>query len=298
MLNKGIKYFFALLLCLLMPHLDAGHKKNPKPAEAQKKVALLFLTCGDLNHTQLWKSYLAPHLDKFNIYIHPKVPLEDPFFAKFTVSKRVQTSWHHHIKAEKILLTQAYENGDNYKFVLLSESCIPLVDAETFYHRLVSDEKSYFYWTHGGWWNPNHPREITELPPQYRKGNHQWFTLNRKHAECCVRDSLITNIIAKHPHDSESYPATVFAFYGCADEVVNFGFTYVDWSRPGGGGAHPYTFTHVNDVDTEVLRNARRAGHLIGRKFAKEYPTEALQNFIAEPLTDPQSSQSSTHSEN
>lgn len=276
---KRILCTLFLFSCLIAPSVQAGYKK-PRP-EAQKKVALLFLTCGDLNHSEFWKAYLMPHLDKFNVYIHPKEALKDPFFAQFTVSKRVPTSWLHHIKAEKALITEAYKDRDNYKFVLLSESCVPLVDPETLYNRLVSDDKSYFYWTHGGWWDPNHPREVSELPPKFRKGNNQWFTLNRKHAACCVRDSRITNIIAEHPHDSESYPATVFAYYECVEEVVNFGFTYVDWSRPEGGGAHPYKFTIVNDHDTEVLQNARRAGHLIARKFAKEYPEAALWDFIS-----------------
>jgi hypothetical protein len=248
--------------------------------ELPKKVAILFLTTGDLNHSEFWKEYLSPHLDKFNIYIHSKTRMQDPFFAQYMIAEHVHTTWDNTLKAERALLTEAYANKENYKFILLSNSCMPLVDADILYQTLVRDNLSYFYWTHGGWWEPTDPREVTALPKRHRKGNHQWFTLNRKHARLCVRDRAISNIIAKYVHTAESYPASLFSVYHCVDEVVNFGYTFVDWSRPGGGGAHPYTFIVPNDYDTDMLEQARLRGHLIARKFAPEYPSQAIKDLI------------------
>ncbi len=245
-----------------------------------KKVALLFLTCGDLNHTDFWKNYLSPHLDKFTIYIHSKHGVNDPFFAQFTLSKTVHTSWGNTIRAERALLRQAFKDQHNYKFILLSESCIPLVTADILYQTLVKDEWSYFFWTHEGWWPPKSSRELVELPKEHRKGNHTWIMLNRRHAEVCIKDKSILKIAEKHANNDESYFASLFSFHHCLEEVVNFGYTFADWGRPAAGGAHPYTFTFFNGHDFTVLKEARAKGHLIARKFSLDYPTEAIQALI------------------
>lgn len=254
--------------------------KAEEPTFPTKKVALLFLTCGDLNHTEFWKNYLSPHLDKFTIYIHSKHPIQDPFFAQFALSKPVHTSWGNTIRAERALLRKAFKNSHHYKFILLSESCVPLVKAEVLYQTLVKDEWSHFFWTHEGWWPPKSSRELKELPKEHRKGNHTWITLNRQHAEICIKDKRILKIAEKHPNNDESYFASLLSVHHCVEEVVNFGYTFVDWERPAAGGAHPYTFTYFNEHDFAVLRNARSKGHLIARKFAPTYAPEAIQALI------------------
>lgn len=276
--------FFFWSFCLFFLGISLS-TLNPLQAEdfvdaPSKKIALLFITTGDLNHNNFWKQYLQDHWDKFNVYIHSKNSIKDKFFKPFVIPKRVPTSWTNTIKAEKALLTSAYRIPENYKFILLSESCIPLVDPQTLYNTLVNDDKSYFYWTGSGWWESGNPREVLDLPVEHRKGNHMWFTLNRKHAEICVKDKKIIEIIAKYPHDQESYPSSLFSIHGCLEEVVNFGYTYVDWSRPEAGGAHPHAFYTPNQEDFDMLIAARQRGHLFARKFAKKYPSSELKKLI------------------
>lgn len=244
-------------------------------AEEPKKIALLFLTYGDLNQTELWKEYLQPHLDKFNIYIHPKTPIQDPFFSPFTISKLYETSWLHNIRAERALLKQAFRNPANYKFVLLSNSCVPLVDPETLYLTLIQDNHSYMFYS-GKMWDPN---RMIDLPDEHRTGNHQWFTLNRRHAKVCIKDKKILAIAEKTYIDNEFYPSCLFSVHGCLYEVINFGYHYVDFSRA--AGPHPYEFKNENEYDTNVLITAKRMGYLFARKFSPDYPKESIKHLIS-----------------
>ena len=144
----------------------------------------------------------------------------------------------------------------------------------------MEDNDSYMYWTPRGWWGPDDAREVVELPSENRTGNYQQFVLNRRHAEICIHDKHILNVVKKHPNDQESYPSCLFSVHGCLEEVVNFNYTYVDWSRPSPDHCHPYTFTALNAHDSLVLAEAKAAGHLFARKFAPEYPEQGIKECI------------------
>lgn len=108
------------------------------------KIALLFLTMDNHNHPKIWNKFLK---DKkyFNVYCHPKNPtnVTDPFLKKNIISKLATTSWGHLVEAYYELLKEAYKNKDNYKFVFLSDSCVPIKSAETVYNALVKTNASY-----------------------------------------------------------------------------------------------------------------------------------------------------------
>lgn len=294
MSRKLLFHTMCHLIFLWIYCLTLQGEVNAKDEKTHKKVALLFLTIDDLNHSQFWKNYLTPHLDKFNIYVHAKNQVSDPFFAAFSIPVKYETTWSNTIVAERGLIVEAFANADNYKFVLLSNSCVPLVDPEILYETLVKDDRSYFFWTVRGWWERNGSREVTELPEEHRTGNNMWFTLNRKHAELCVLDEHVVSIVSKHFVDNESYPSCLFSVHGCLNEVINFGYTFVDWSRPEGGGAHPHTFNKVNRFDYEMLTDAKSKGYLFARKFSPEYPEKFIKHLIhGKKLTKKKSDQDS-----
>lgn len=69
---------------------------------------------------------------------------EGSIFYQRETGTRVKTEWglYSQTLATKIILHEALKDPLNQKFVLLSETCIPLYPPETIYHVLMKEEKS------------------------------------------------------------------------------------------------------------------------------------------------------------
>lgn len=83
-------------------------------AEGQK-VALMFLTRADLNHTEIWKEWID--LEKYNVYNHSKDPATDPWFRQFRIAETQRNEWGFLILAQQALLKAAVQDPENTKFV-------------------------------------------------------------------------------------------------------------------------------------------------------------------------------------
>lgn len=252
-------------------------------SELMKKVALVFLTRNGVNHPTLWKNLIQTNSDKFNVYIFSKNPLEDHFFNSFRLEETVPTQWDYHILAWQLLLKKAYQDPENYKFVYLSESCVPIRPLEEIYQTLTSNDTSYMCFA-GPWWPKDSPREVLSLPVEHRFGNHEWVILNRRHAEMIVEDKAVIDIVSRCWIDSESYPSTLFSVNGCLGEFCNRTSTYVNWNLAEGGGAHPYHFRDDSPFNRDMLLKAKESGHFFARKFTPTFPEDAIfQIMITNP---------------
>lgn len=267
---------FALLLlsilCTLSPGLEAARPKE------KGKVALLFLTNAHPNHPKLWQTLLEAS-DNYNVYIHSKDPISIPFFQQYRIDTIVSTSWSIHVRAWQVLIQAALKNPENQWFAFLSESCIPLYSLDRIYKSILDDPSSHIAFA-GPWWPTYSPREIQELYPEFRMGNHEWMLLNRKHAEIVAQDRAIIRIISKHPNDQESYFGCLFAVYNCLHEICNHTHTYINWKYAEDAGCHPYTFRAVNAFNDALIAEAYASRALFARKFSKDYPEDVLLKMI------------------
>jgi hypothetical protein len=245
------------------------------------KIALLFLTYRDVAQAALWKSLLVEASDHFNVYIHSKEPLQDPFWARFCLSHTVPTTYLFHVRAWQILLKQALKNPENEKFIFLSESCVPLYPLSLIHRILGQDQHSMMYYHHP-WWDRTQGREITEIPLEHRWGSSEWMILNRKHAELVAQDEELIEIMSHHPHDAESYFASLLSLKGVLDEVVYRQTTYASFLES--TDTHPYLFTEDNPVNRQRLIHAKMGGCLFARKFSTDFPEEILDTLIHHPL--------------
>ena len=90
----------------------------------------------------------------FSLYIHsgvrheagdkaaPALPSDQ--FAEFYVRSSIATEWGQPtlIMAERLLLQKALQDRDNQRFVLMSESCIPLYSPQLIYQQLIGELRS------------------------------------------------------------------------------------------------------------------------------------------------------------
>lgn len=266
-----MKRVFLLILCALTLFLNASE---------EKKVALLFLTRSNLNHPELWKDWIDE--EKYNVYNHAKYEVTDPWFSQFRIDETQPNEWGFLIYAQQALLRAAVKDPENYKFVFLSESTIPLRTSDEVYDYLTAEEESYMSWMRI-WWPFDTKRILREFPREYHLGNHQWIILNRKHAEMFAEDDYWIHLAMRHICCDESYPSTFYNMSGVLGEFKNIFTTYVDFIHGG-----PYLFTLATPENIKYLLDARNNTKgvygeqycLFARKVAPEFPESVLREII------------------
>jgi len=108
-----------------------------------KKIAFLFLTIRDVNFTKIWDKYLAGNEDKYTMYIHCKFKEEAKWHTDKIISNLQQTAWGHITRAYVELFKEAIKDPDNFKFITISESCVPIQSFDNLYKIMMSDPRSW-----------------------------------------------------------------------------------------------------------------------------------------------------------
>lgn len=162
--------------------------------------------------------------------------------------------------AEKRLLANALLDKSNQRFVLLSESCIPLFGFRTIYDYLMNSSLSFL----GSFDDPGKAGRRRYNPKMWpiinitdwRKGS-QWFELHRDLAIHIVFDTKYYPMFQHYCNfptcfaDEHYIPTFVHMMH--PELNSNRSITWVDWSK---GGPHPRKFGR-NDITHEFLNRIR-----------------------------------------
>ncbi|XP_062152964.1 glycosyltransferase BC10 [Alnus glutinosa] len=229
------------------------------------KVAFMFLTKGPLPLAPLWEQFFKGHEGFYSIYVHThpsfndSTPEDSVFHGRRIPSQEVYWGTATMIDAERRLLANALLDFSNQRFVLLSESCIPLFNFKTIYSHLMGSKQSFV----GCFDDPRKPGRGRYNPKMFptvtitdwRKGS-QWFEVHRELAVHIVSDSKYYSIFKQHclPPcyvDEHYIPTLVNILF--PELNSNRSITWVDWSR---GGPHPGKFGW-GDITDEFLNRIR-----------------------------------------
>ncbi|PIN14993.1 hypothetical protein CDL12_12375 [Handroanthus impetiginosus] len=235
------------------------------PFNRTPKVAFMFLTRGRLPLAPLWEMFFKGHEGLFSIYLHtlPEFTHEPPrssvFYKRRIPSKPVQWGRSTMIDAERRLVANALLDFSNERFVLLSETCIPLFNFSIIYKYLVNSNQSFL----GTFDDPrpigrgryNKRMWPTITLSDWRKGS-QWFEAKRELALAIVSDVTYYPIFRNHCmppcYMDEHYLPTLVTKI-CPNLTSNRTITWTDWS---GGGSHPTLFKR-NDITEGFLEHIR-----------------------------------------
>ncbi|EEC73057.1 hypothetical protein OsI_07014 [Oryza sativa Indica Group] len=236
-----------------------GGGGGPRP-----KVAFLFLTRWDLPMAPLWEKFFEGHRGLYSVYVHtdPAFNGSDPgeasvFYRRTIPSKEVKWGEISMVEAERRLLAHALLDQANARFILLSESHVPLFDFPTVYSYLInSTTKIYLesYDLPGVTGRGRYKRSMSPVvtASQWRKGS-QWFEVDRGLAADVITDDVYFPVFARHCsrncYADEHYLPT-FLGIRHPSRVTNRSVTWVDWSH---GGPHPARFTRM-EVTPDFLR--------------------------------------------
>ncbi|KAI6683422.1 hypothetical protein NL676_029335 [Syzygium grande] len=247
-------------------------KRRRYPFKRVPKVAFLFLTRGPLPLAPLWERFFRGHDGLFSIYVHSNPAFNatldggesegSVFHGRRIPSKEVQWGGFNMIEAERRLLANALLDISNQRFVLLSESCIPLFNFTTVYSYLVGSAKSFIeaYDLPGpvGRGRYNRRMRPTIQIGQWRKGS-QWFEMDRGLAIEAVSDTKYISVFrrfCKGSCYSDEHYLPTFVSIVFWRRNSNRSLTWVDWSR---GGPHPTRFSR-GQVTIELLKRLRGGG--------------------------------------
>ncbi|KAJ7975752.1 Core-2/I-branching beta-1,6-N-acetylglucosaminyltransferase family protein [Quillaja saponaria] len=239
----------------MIPSIQDSHDDHVQ------KVAFMFLTKQSLPLGPLWESFFKGHEGLYSIYVHSDpsynetLPQDSVFYGRRIPSQPVFWGTATMIDAERRLLANALLEISNQRFVLISESCIPLFNFSTIYDYLMNSNQSFL----GSFDDPRKAgrgRYNPKMSPainitNWRKGS-QWFELHRELAIHVVSDQKYYPIFQQYCvppcYSDEHYiPTLVNILY--PELNSNRTITWVDWSR---GGAHPRKFGWV-DITNEFL---------------------------------------------
>ncbi|CAO2182172.1 unnamed protein product [Urochloa humidicola] len=268
------------------------------PFRRSPKVAFMFLAGhGALPLAPLWERFFRGHDGRFSIYVHAppgvaiNVSQNSPFHGRQIPSQETQWGKVSLMDAEKRLLANALLDFSNERFVLVSESCIPVHNFATVYGYLVGSQQSYvevYYRDTKQCRNRYSRRMAPDITlRQWRKGS-QWFELRRDVATSILADTRYYPLFRRHCRPScypdEHYVQTYVAMrHGEANS--NRTVTHVDWST---GGAHPVAYG-AREATPELVRSIRTSRETCTRNgrptntcylFARKFMPDALAPLL------------------
>ncbi|KAL5229025.1 hypothetical protein ABZP36_017290 [Zizania latifolia] len=271
--------FVLLLVALLRTQPLTAPSVAPPPATGPAKIAFLFLVRAGVPLDFLWDAFFRNGEEgKFSVYVHsaPGFRLDrtttgSPYFYGRQLAKSVKVAWGEPtmVEAERMLFAAALEDPTNQRFVLLSDSCVPLYNFSYIYTYLMASPKSFvdsFVDKTEKRYNPSMSPAIPK--DKWRKGS-QWVTLIRKHAEVVVGDKHALQVFRRHckmvvtkallrrkpnyqrlgfglrrkqiwkgatrmEHDcipDEHYVQTLFSIKGHENELERRTLTYTSWNQ-------------------------------------------------------------------
>jgi hypothetical protein len=167
----------------------------------EPKIAFLFLTYNNLKKPDIWNKFFdivdndinkSKYKNKFTIYNHSKEPekVSDLLLKDKHIPEHIDTCWGcpNLVEANILMMKEALKDPLNKKFILVSNSCIPVVSFDKFYNEVMKDDNSRIN-IH----NSNNDRYYSlKNPPfsisEFVKHSGSGIIINLKHAKLLVSD--------------------------------------------------------------------------------------------------------------
>lgn len=183
------------------------------------KIAFLFLTIDNLNFENLWKKYFQDNMSMINIYMHPKIPNNVSYLKNSIIKNLKKTVWGKLVNAEISLLeTALLDDKDNYYFILLSESCLPIKNFKKLYN-FLQQNKSYSF--------INFVKNNKYID-KFKYKHSQWFCLNRHHVKKLLSDKKNIQKIYSNLYTGDEY---IFNNILPDDKIKDMAITFVNWDN-------------------------------------------------------------------
>ncbi|GJP37015.1 hypothetical protein CLOM_g21473 [Closterium sp. NIES-68] len=234
----------------------------------ERRVAFMFLTKGPAPLAPLWERFFKGHEHRYSIYVHASPGYVFPknastLFSNNTIrSESVGWGLPTMVDAERRLMAAALAEPANHRFVLLSESCIPVKSFNYIWDYLMGTRYSFVssFFIDRPVCSGRYDKHMQPKIPlsRWRKGS-QWFSATRRHVNMIIDDDSIHELFQKycrgdkwhhHCYADEHYIPTLLNIKD-PGRVANRTITYVDFPPL---QQHPTSFLPPN-VTEELFQN-------------------------------------------
>eukprot|EP01083_Nonionella_stella_P040653 110253_1 len=266
------------------------------------KLVFLFLTRDNVLAPKIWDIFFGNEDDKqyYNIYVHSKYPanisktqpyMYDNALPQHTLIKHTARYHVSLVHASNVLFKTAFEDDpNNKKFILLSESHVPLHNFKTIYSKLMDDDegKSYFADSRHRLGYRNRYNYIKKIYLKHHNHSVEWFERNFVSLDDFFPSSqwiildryLIKKYLIKYEKrwnhfyrpssaSDESYYSTLFHKYlSKAEWDQRIQLTRTTRTEiPYNHGGHAKVFENVSD---SFIDNLRKQKYLFLRKVTQQ----------------------------
>jgi len=267
--------------------------------ESKKKIAFLFLIIDNPNFPKVWDYYFKGNEDKINIYIHPKYPEKTIWHQDRIINNLQETAWGYIVGAYKELFLSALQDKDNYKFVTISESCIPIKPFDEFYKDVTNDPHSWIKLLpvrKYDWYARISSQIISSIGKQNIIKHYARMCLSRHHIKKILFNKEKLNLFIKMHVGDEFFLSSITPLHNFKDIAVTFDdWDYIDKEikkireqiKKSSGEKKKLLQEKFNDtaknpktivtVSKEDLSNIKTCGSYFYRKFDKK---SDIENYI------------------
>lgn len=257
---------------------------------SNKKIAFCFLIYDIINHEDIWNDFFK-NVDssKYNIYVHYKTQKELKFFEKYKLTNCIETQYGHItlVKAYNLLFKTALDNDeDNYKFCILSGSCIPFKNFDYIYNYLTKDNFGYFNIAPKQHCFPRCIPLIEKKNIHHINKSSGWFIVNKDMVKLFMNDNEIDTLYSKIDYPDEHYHITKLCenkFFNNIKFTLNLAndaTTFTNWQ------GMDYKYSSLKDLKNYYIISNDEIDYLLsskclfGRKFLCECDLSYLRNKL------------------
>jgi len=231
-----------------------------------KKLALCFLTYGNLSQPALWSRIFERQRDLVNVYIHNKNEFVDTEHGleRYCLKERIPTAWGKLslVEATLLLFRTALQDPDNEFFILLSDTCIPVHPMELIYRRLFEINSTTIFAYKANVNRYDRMWDKTCFKKEDFMMQSQWCILNRETATFFNMRDFTGVFGSDFGVPDEHYFVNLCLVHKLP--FVNSKTTYTRW---GSSPWHPDTFHSLTDDD---LKRVKESGALFMRKISEK----------------------------
>lgn len=200
------------------------------------KIAYLFLLRADINHPNIWSRYFVEDsMPNISRYVHSKEKdnIKTPWIRNSLIEDIKPTGWGYIVDAYFSLFREALKDPNNLKFVLVSESCVPVKNFYEFKDYLDNTDYRNSY---------VHFLRVTSYDQQERienQPNYQEFgTFTKHYARMCLSRYHVEKLLEQsqdrinffiNMHVGDEFFMTLLNAKPNQDYILNKTITYDNW---------------------------------------------------------------------
>jgi hypothetical protein len=241
-----------------------------------KKIAFCFLIYNEIIYENLWYDFLKnSDKNKYNIYIHYKENKKLKHFEKYKLQLEeiIPTKYADIsiVYAQNQLYKKAFTDENNYKFIILSQNCIPIKSFDYIYDFLTKDDSSYFNICNPGDFFSNGKEALKYLSYEKIHKAHKYCILNRTALDIIFKNLNFLNYFEKTYAPDELFYISLL-FDKEKVNIINKSTTFTNWSSKG--------LKNYDNISEKELEDIYSSENLFARKFLNKCKIWNEKGFI------------------